>query len=96
MPFETHHHRHHRKRRFHRPREALGSGFYLFDVVRRRPAGAAAPETSAVESEELSEREKVQQSARKVWWICAGVILFAAWAYSVAENWIWWRTWLSH
>lgn len=89
-------HHHHRERRFHRPPAALGFGYHSFDVARRLSPESAGVPPDALDPEGVSEREKVHQSSRKVVELCAGVLLFVYWLYTVIQNWTLWQTWLSH
>ena len=89
-----HYHRGHRERRFHRPRQALGFGFYTFDVVPSFCSASRHAAPTKPEPEGVSEIEKHREATRKVLRICAVILLCAFWLYTAIQNTTAWRVWL--
>ena len=69
----THHHRGHRKRRFHVAREALGRGYRNYDVTGPK-CEAAEPKTEVLEPEALSEDEIARRTSWRGIRICAALL----------------------
>ena len=97
MRLDTHHHyRGHGERRFHRPRQALGFGYYAYDLAPSVSPALPRTESATPESEAPSECEKVRQATWKVLRTCAGILFFVVWLYSAVQNWIKWQVFINH
>ena len=95
MRADMHHHRRvHRERRFHRPQQSLGFGYYGFDVVPSLPSGSRHATPTQPDPEVVSEIEKHREASRKVLRICAVILLCTFWLYTAAQNTTAWRAWV--
>jgi hypothetical protein len=90
-----HPHRHvHRERRFRRPRQSLGFGYYAFDVVPSLPSASQHATPATPEPEAVPEIEKHREATRKVLRLCAVILLCTFWVYTASQNTTAWRAWL--
>ncbi len=88
QPDKLQHHRRHRKRRFHRPREALGFGYNDYVAAPLLNAARAQPESASAEPEVSLETEDYDQALIRVLCTCGWALLGVIFLYCTIYNWV--------